>query len=383
MGQVFQRSYRAADGTTKTCRTWTLRYHRNGRAIQEATKFTRKGDALTLLKTREGDIAKGLPVSRASITLTFDAAVADVVNDYKANGKRTTEHVERRIRLHLAPAFGGRRLSSITTAQIRAFIAQRQAPIPQDDGTTIPGASNAEINRELAILKRACRLAQQGGALLVIPHIPMLRESNVRQGFFERAEFEAVREALPAPLRPVVTFAYLTGWRVPSEVLTLEWGQVDREAQTVRLDPGTTKNAEGRTFPYALLPELVELIASQWAEHERLKSADVICPFVFPRPSGKAVKHFRKAWATACVTAGVPGRLPHDFRRTAVRNLVRAGVPEKTAMALTGHKTRSVFDRYDIVNEADLRDAVGKLATVTVSGQSPESARVLPLRRSS
>lgn len=222
MGQVFQRTYRAPGGAVKTCRTWTLRYHRNGRAIQEATKFTRKGDAITLLKTREGDIAKGLPVSPATIRMTFDEAVGDVVNDYKANGKRTTAHVERRIRLHLTPWFGGRRLSNITTAQIRAFIAHRQAPIPQPDGTTLPGASNAEINRELAIVKRACRLAHQGGALPVIPHIPMLRESNVRQGFFERADFEAVRAALPAPLRPVVTFAYLTGWRVPSEVLTLE-----------------------------------------------------------------------------------------------------------------------------------------------------------------
>ncbi|CAN5849371.1 site-specific integrase [soil metagenome] len=373
MGQVFQRTYRAPDGTLKTCETWTLRYHRTGRAIQEATKFTRKGDAQNLLKLREGDIAKGLPVSRASITLTFDAAVADVVNDYRANDKRTTEHVERRIRLHLAPAFGGCRLSNLTTAQLRAFIAERQKA----------GASHAEVNRELAIVKRACRLAQQGGTLLVVPYIPMLRESNVRQGFFERTEFEAVRDALPAALRPIVTFAYLTGWRVPSEVLTLQWGQVDRNAQTVRLDPGRTKNAEGRTFPYALLAELADLIEGQWTEHERLKNADVICPYVFPRASGKAVKHFRKAWETACTTAGVPGRIPHDFRRTAVRNLVRAGVPEKTAMALTGHKTRSVFDRYDIVNEADLRAAVGKLAGVTVSGQSAQSARVLPLRRSS
>lgn len=158
---------------------------------------------------------------------------------------------------------------------------------------------------------------------------------------------------------------------------------MDREAQTVRLDPGRTKNAEGRTFPYGLLPELVTLLTDQWTEHERLKRADVICPFVFPRSSGKAIRVFRTAWERACTAAGVPGRIPHDFRRTAVRNLVRAGVPEKTAMQLTGHKTRSVFDRYDIVNEADLREAVGKLAGVTVSGQSAESGRVLPMRRSS
>jgi integrase len=83
---------------------------------------------------------------------------------------------------------------------------------------------------------------------------------------------------------------------------------------------------------------------------------------VFQRDDGRAIKRFSEEWRAACVRAGAPGRIPHDFRRTAVRNLVRAGVSEKVALQLTGHKTRSVFDRYDIVNEADLRSAVCRLA---------------------
>ncbi len=146
----------------------------------------------------------------------------------------------------------------------------------------------------------------------------------------------------------------------------------------MRLEPGTTKNSEGRTLPYDLLPELVQVIERQWQEHQRLTADDTICPYVFHR-DGKAIKGFRKAWASACKAAGCPGKLLHDFRRTAVRNLVRAGVPEKTAMAITGHKTRSVFDRYDIVDEADLRSALGRLAggKGTEKGQSGRFGRIV------
>jgi integrase len=215
--------------------------------------------------------------------------------------------------------------------------------------------------------------------------VPMLEERNIRHGFFEHDQFEAVRAALPEALRGVATFAYLTGWRIRSEVLPLRWAQVDRTAKTIRLEPGTTKNTEARTLPYALVPELVDLIGAQWTAHETLTARDVICPFVFNR-DGEQIKSIRAAWATACDAAGYPDKIPHDFRRTAVRNLVRAGVPEKTAMGITGHKTRSVFDRYDIVNEADLRDAMGKLASASEpvgkdQGKLRRSGRLVTIAR--
>jgi integrase len=176
-------------------------------------------------------------------------------------------------------------------------------------------------------------------------------------------------------LRDVATFAYITGWRVPSEVLTLKWRQVDLAEKTVRLDPGSTKNDEGRLFPYGAMADLAAAVKSRRTATDAWQDAHAaICPWVFHRDgaslldaSGRPTKDFRDDWKAACKAAGCPGKIPHDFRRTAVRNLVRAGVSEKTAMLLTGHKTRSVFDRYDIVNEADLRVAVSKLAAVGTS----------------
>lgn len=163
----------------------------------------------------------------------------------------------------------------------------------------------------------------------------------------------------------IVTLAYYTGWRVTSEILTLEWRQIDRAAGVIRLEPGTTKNRDGRLFKYAELDELQAAVDGLWARHEALDASGLLTPLVFCRCRGQAVRAFSKRWKTACVAAGCPGRILHDFRRTAVRNLNRAGVPETIAIKVTGHKTCSVFDRYDITSEEDLAEASRKLQAFT------------------
>jgi len=348
-----------------------IAYVSGGKRRYESTKSTRKKDATDLLISRLGDVAHGIVVTPKLGKLALSAGLTAVVNDLKMNGRKAVSHSERRIRKHLlyqpatpeAPETGyfnpDRRMNTITTSDLTAYTAHRLSQ----------GASAASVNHELATVKRAFRLALRAGELVSMPYIPMLKLHNVRTGFFERSEFDLVRGALPTSLRGVVTFAYLTGWRVMSEVLPLKWAQVDRRTLTVRLEPGSTKNAEGRTLPYDLLPELAAVMEDQWREHERLQASGTICPFVFHR-DGKPIRDFRSAWQAACTTAGCPSKLLHDFRRTSVRNLVRAGVPEKTAMGITGHKTRSVFDRYDIVNAADLRAAMGKLAENAETGHS-------------
>ncbi len=171
-------------------------------------------------------------------------------------------------------------------------------------------------------------------------------------------------------MRGFVEFAYLTGWR-KQEMLDLRWEHVDWQAQEVRLEVGTTKNRTGRVFPFADYPQLRAVLEQQrdyrdvW---EARTHQDV--PWVFHR-RGKRIKDFYASWRAACKRAGVEGKHLHDFRRTACRALRRAGVPEHTAMLLTGHKTPTIFRRYDIHGMDDLRAATAKLAASRVE---PEPA---------
>jgi integrase len=158
-------------------------------------------------------------------------------------------------------------------------------------------------------------------------------------------------------------FAYLTGWRIKSEILPLQWGiNVDFIAGEIRLEPGTTKNGEGRVFPFSVLPELAEMLKQQRCRTQALEiSTHQTIPWVFHR-QGDRIKDFRKAWRQAVKEAELPSKIPHDFRRTAVRNLERAGVPRSVAMKLVGHKTESVYRRYAIVAKQDLIDGLKRLA---------------------
>lgn len=373
---------------------WWIRYYKNGRRYEESSGSTKESEAKSLLRLREGDIERGVAITPKVGRIRLDEAAEDVLNDYRTNRKRSLDDVERRIEMHLKPFFGNRRMASITTADIREYIDSRQKEttvlrkaftFTARDGTprhvpeqrrTITGVSNAEINRELTALKRMFNLAIQAGKLIQKPHIPFLKEHNVRVGFFERDQFVAVVQRLPKAVRPAATFAYLTGWRIDSEVLSLEWRQVDFNAGEVRLDPGRTKNGEGRTFP--MTRELRQLLEAQRAITEDLQRRhNVVCRHVFHR-EGRPIRSFRVAFRTACVRAGCPGRVLHDLRRTAVRNLVRAGIPERVAMQMTGHKTRSVFERYNIVSAGDLRDAGRRLdiAAGTISGTIGQNQRV-------
>ena len=278
--------------------------------------------------------------------LQLGSLLDDLVSDYRVRRVRSLASVLS----HLKPLrdhFGNWRAVGINFRAIETYITTRREA----------EKSNATINREMELLRRALRLAHDRQLLPSIPKVRVLPEDNTRQGFFERPELEAVVAALPAYLRDFTRFAYLSGWR-KGEIISLKWTDVDREAGAIRLRPEAAKTGRGRTV--MLEGDLAELIDRRWQARLFEKDANLrVTALVFHR-DGEPVGDFRKAWATACRAAGVPDKLFHDLRRTAARNMVRAGVPERVAMAVTGHLTRSMFDRYNIVSEDDLRMAAQK-----------------------
>jgi integrase len=321
MGRIFKRGS-----------IYWIAYCYRGKEYRESSRSDNESEARKLLKKRIGEVASGHLVGPTEERLTFEDLGKMLLTDYEINGKRSVESVRLSLR-HLRSFFGLDRAVDITADKVARYVRERQKE----------GAANGSINRELAALKRAFTLATRAGKLGSAPHIPLLEENNSRRGFLDHGSFLALREALPVHLKDPVTFLYLSGWRV-SEMRTLEWRDVDLPGRELCLRPEVSKNKDGRPLP--LRGELLEIIQRA---HDRRRPD---CPYVF-HEAGEPIGDFRKAWKTACKKAGLTGIIVHDLRRTAVRNMVRAGIPERVAMELSGHKTRRVFDRYNIVNDAD------------------------------
>jgi len=376
MGYLYKPKLKKREGETEARESsvWWVKYYQDGKPIRVSTGTEKETEARRFLKEREGRVATGQPILPRADRVRYEEIAADLKRHYEATGTRDLKEYARRVQ-HLDRFFAGRRVASLGQPDADAYIVERQKA----------GVTGSTIRRELGTLTKMLRLAYKNGKAARLPILDRPKEGAPREGFFERAQYEAVRSHLPADLHGAVTIAYTFGWRMQSEVLTLERRQLDLEAGTLRLEPGSTKNDEGRIV--YLTPELKSLLAAQL---ERIRAVEKktgrIIRYLFPYLSGRKRlgerrRDFRKTWKAACKAAGVPGAHRHDFRRTAVRNMERAGVPRSWAMKLTGHKTENIYRRYAIVSDADLQEATRKLAgTSTGTSTLAKVDRVVQLR---
>jgi integrase len=290
-------------------------------------------------------------------TYTIGEMLDDFVADCKQRQLRDMETLVRRVRI-VRRGLGQRAAGDFTERDIDLYIKERRAL----------GRASATLTAEMQYLKQAFKLAQRKKLVTAVPHIPRFKVSNARQGFFEQEAVEQVVALLPEYLQDYTWFAYYSGWR-RNEIASLEWRDV--QLQTFRLRPEISKTAAGRVL--MVTGRIAEIVARRRAVRKDL------VPYVF-HLDGRKIYRFEKAWHKACKEAGVPGKFFHDLRRTAVRNMVRAGVPERIAMQLSGHKTRAVFDRYNIVNEEDILTAQERLyAHLSDTGRTQR--KVAPLSR--
>jgi integrase len=346
-------------------RTWWLGYYHHGRYVRESLGTTDQDAAEKLRKKRLKLVNTPHFVDPGTQRLRYEDLADAYLRDLRLNRRRSLRDAERYVR-QLGATFGSDRALDITPTRIEAYKEARLAE----------GVAPATVNRDLQALRRMFSIAVKANRLPYRPHIALLDESdNVREGFLDPADFEAVADGLPTDVADAARFAYLVGWR-RGEVLTLEWRDVQLERSgteitggTIRLRATQSKNRRGRVI--VLRDELLALIARR----AHLRRLD--CVHVFHR-DGKPLRDFRISWRKAVEAAGVAGRLFHDLRRSAVRNMVRAGVPERVAMAIAGHRTRSIFDRYNIVSESDVGDAIG-LTSAYVTQETEKAPRVKTL----
>ena len=363
LGSIYKRTTKDEDGTVRELPIWHIQFSVNGKQYRESTQTESYNEAQKYLKRRIAEVSagkfQGITIDRTKMS----ELLTDVIADYGLKDRHSLDSMARHlIDKYLMPHFGGYRASNLKVPVITAYMRSQKES----------GRSTASINRELGLLRRAFTLGVANGKVghANIPDFKGLfqKEKNARQGFWEHSEYERFRDALPIDERGLFIFGYWTGCRL-GEISQLVWEQVDLKGRVVRLRADQTKPGEPRIIPLGGPGgDLHDMLVEQQKRHAELCSDSL---WVFFRQGskhanrlssrrGRQVTDIRKGWAKATEATGIH-RLFHDLRRTGVRNLVRAGVPEKVAMLISGHRTRSVFERYNIVDERDLHAAAEKL----------------------
>jgi integrase len=333
--------FRPKNGRGEYSAVWWYKFGHRGKTYQGSTNTKNKKEAFEVLRKKIGEVKGGLIVGSPD-KVTLKQLKALVETQYDLDGLRTKSRVVQYWK-HLENFFGlETRAMDVTATRLDEYAVKRLGE----------GAQPQTKNNELSALRRGYTLAIEKGLLATMPTFNLPKILNARTGFFEEGDFAALLLELPPDVRDLVQFLRATGWR-RDEARLLEWRMVDMEAGTIRLEEARSKSGEPRTFPFSLAPALKALLEKRWAIRDGL--------FVF-HSNGMALSKWtiRSAWDRATKRAGMEGRLVHDLRRSAARDFRRAGIDEGTIMKLCGWKTRAMFDRYNVIDEADLARAVAK-----------------------
>jgi integrase len=325
-----------------------LSYTSKGKRVRESAGTTDKDEATRIPRDKQGRIARGETILHRADRVRYDEIRADLMTYYSVYGRRDPAEALCRL-AHLDLAFTGWKAVDIDEGAVMDYAKVRQQK----------GAAAGTINRELATLSKMLTLAVRNKRIDRAPTIERLKESDPRSGFVSRQEFDQIAKRLPVELAAAALVGFVYGWR-KMEVLSRELRHLDLAAGTLRLDPGESKNGRARVI--RLTSELRGVLGEQMARVRTLEQQQGrIIPWLFPHltglHAGYPMRDIRKVWTRACRAAGLPEVLFHDLRRSAVKGMIAAGISEKVAMTMTGHLTRSTFDRYHIVGEADLTRA--------------------------
>jgi integrase len=364
---------------------WLDYYNNQGERVRESAGTTSRKEAERILKEREGRVARGERV--VSRKVTWDDLRDALLDHYRSTGERNVDEAMCRIG-HLNRHFSGVKADQIDGPAVSRYIVARLAEVRV---STVPGLRKkpqvSTVNREVALLMRALRLGAEQGRLGRVPVVHLADESKrARTGFLEPAQFGAIRSHLPADAAVIVSLLYDGAHRL-REITHLRRDQIDLARGCIRLRQSKT----GALVAVYLTPETLDLLRAHLDRVRELeKSLGKVLPMAFPIMGGFGVSRrligtqrdsFVRAWETATTAAGFPGKLVHDCRRSAIRNLIRAGVHEKTVMSISGHTTRSTFDRYNITSETDLQDAATKLDAARKAASGATGGTVRAIRR--
>jgi integrase len=331
----------------------------HGRRYCVSTGETSIKSARSVLKDKMAAVRSGKYLGPTAEKITVEELVKDALTDQIVNGKKDTVNPKLRWENHLKATFGLLKACEVKRALLDQYVKARL-----DEK-----ASNATIVKELALLKRALNLGVEHEKIYatMVPVFPHLEEKNVREGFPSDEEYTKLKDACRKEgiwLRTMLELAATFGWRKGS-LLRMRVSNVDLLAGTVREEGSTTKSGEGNEVK--MTPDLRTLLQACMVGK---KPDDYLFSRLQIRKCRKRpidqyrecrIVDFRSAWRRATKVAGKPDLHFHDLCRFAARRLDRAGVGQKTAMAVMGRKTDSIYRRYNVVDHRDRDLAVDRL----------------------